>query len=100
MAVPNFLWEIITEGYQRSWGGTTYDLPPFYDELIPYVDDNESLVDYINLVACAGRMTATSRAAILDTISDPALEGSQNRVHKICLALYGACIIPEGAITR
>ena len=100
VAVPNFLWEIITEGYQRSWGGTTYDLPPFYDELIPYVDDNESLVDYINLVACAGRMTATSRAAILDTISDPALEGSQNRVHKICLALYGACIIPEGAITR
>ena len=100
VALPNFLWETITEGFQRSWGGTTYDLPPFYDELIPYADDNASLVDYINLVACAGRMTTASRTSILETISDPALEGPENRIHKICIALYGACIIPESAITR
>jgi len=102
VGTPNYLWSVITEGLRVGlWGaGYRYDHPPSYEALLPYAEDTAALLDHINLVACAGRMNANTRAILLEQLTSPYFANGKNLVEKVCLALYGAAISPEAAVSK
>ena len=102
VTLPNFLWGIITEGFQQPprTHHDGYNLPPFYDEFLPFANDHEALVDQLNLLFCGGRMELSSRNIILEALADSRFENSQRLEEKVQIAIYLAAICPESAITR
>jgi len=104
VAFPNYMWQLITQGFVGRRGGNFgYTHRPSYTELLPYVGDNETLLDHINLTLCAGRMRAGTRKLILETIGHPNFADPTDQavlVQKISLALYGAAISPAASITK
>lgn len=100
VAFPNLIWDTILNGQRAGNGGDRFQNIPVYDEFLPYVGDNEALVDHINLVACAGLMKPETRSIILQQLDDPYFANGQNPIEKIAVVLYSAFICPEGAVQK
>lgn len=94
ISVPNKLWEFLHQGMSPSYG-TTYSLD--FPEELPLAATPERLVDRMNLLLCAGRLSAVSRAVILNAVNDMPAAQTRARVH---LAVYLCLTAPEGAIQR
>ena len=58
--------------------------------------DHAALVDHVNLLVCAGGMTARTRGILLTALADPAL-GPKDRV---ALAVWTAMTSPEGVVQK
>jgi hypothetical protein len=54
-------------------------------------------VDHVNLLFCAGGMTAPTRSALVNQLNQVAADERLTRVH---LAVYVAATCPEGAVQR
>lgn len=94
VSLPNQLWTNVDQGINLH---AQYSFLSNYSNFIPYADDNEALLDYVNLVACAGNMSASNRSIIrssLETVE------SSDQVGKVKLALYLALMSPNGSIQR
>ncbi len=100
VSFPNLVWQILFEGFRRNHPQGQYHMRPSYQEFLPYADDTDALLDHINLVACAGRMTTGTRKILKEELANPAFDNGQNLIEKIGLALYGALISPEAAVQR
>jgi len=94
VSFPNQLWNHINEGFSLY---SRYHFPGDYSVLLQYADDHEALLDYINLVACAGHMTISNREIILSALNETDSEDDPGRVK---LALYLALMSPHGAVQR
>jgi uncharacterized protein (DUF1800 family) len=94
VSLPNRIWTIADRGfYMRG----RYHFTPDYNDFMPYLSDSDTLLDYINIVVCAGGMRAETRAIIKMNLTNTALS---DPVEKVRLAVYLALMSPEGAVQR
>ncbi|MEM6883436.1 MAG: DUF1800 domain-containing protein [Verrucomicrobiota bacterium] len=91
IAFPNRLWKITEQGFKFS----DYDFPPDWSALTPLANDIPALLDRVNLLFCAGTMSARSRE-IITTV----LQSTSDTTERIELAVYLAMICPEGACIK
>ncbi len=91
IAFPNRLWKITQQGFKFS----DYDFPPDWSGLTPLANDIPALLDRVNLLFCAGTMSARSRE-IINTV----LQSTSDTTERIELAVYLAMICPEGACIK
>ena len=94
ISFPNLLWEQTLRGFVLDG---SYDFPPDYADLLTLAGDTEALVDHVNLLFCAGGMTAPTRTALVSQLNQVAADEPLTRVH---LAVYVAATCPEGAVQR
>ncbi|MEM9481354.1 MAG: DUF1800 family protein [Verrucomicrobiota bacterium] len=94
VSFPNELWDIARDGFRLY---DRYHFGPDYGDFTPFASDPEALLDYVNLVACAGQMSATTRNLIKTQVETIPVENADDRVH---LAVYLALMCPEGAVQR
>lgn len=94
VSLPNRLWTIADRGFYISG---RYHFTPDYNDFMPYVDDSDTLLDYINVVVCAGGMRAETRSIIKTNLANTALS---DPVEKVRLAVYLALMSPEGSVQR
>ncbi len=103
VALPNHFWQTFLEGF-RSNGpesdAPNLDYPVNFSEALPFAENDEALLDYVNLTACGGRMSASTREFIRLSLQNTYYTRSRRIHQKIALALYGAFISPEGAIQQ
>ena len=93
VSFPNLLWDYLHEGFKSGW---TWNFPMDYRDPLLLAENPAALVDHIDLLICAGTMTARTRGIILTALSNPALS-QQDRV---ALAMWTAMISPEGVIQK
>ncbi|MCH7227511.1 DUF1800 family protein [Haloferula sp. A504] len=94
ISFPNLLWEYLNEGYASGW---SIRFDPDHHELLKVAGDHETLVDRVNLLLCAGNMSARTRTAILDAFAaTPDLTAKD----KVVVALWTTINSPEGATQR
>ena len=95
IAFPNRIWRTLEEGF------TFYDAYRQPLRLGPWRDlaaaDAARLVDRMNLLFCAGRMTLGTRATILNAVNQLSPEQTAERVR---VAAYLALVSPEGAVMK
>ncbi|MEM9081487.1 MAG: DUF1800 domain-containing protein [Verrucomicrobiota bacterium] len=94
VSFPNQLWSYADEGISL-WD--VYSDPADYSALLPYANDHDTLLDYVNLLACAGHMSAETRATIKSSLD---ATDANDQPGKVKLALYLALMSPNGAIQR
>jgi uncharacterized protein (DUF1800 family) len=91
---PNRFWKIADRGF-RIYG--RYQFTPDYEDFMPYLEDSDVLLDYLNIVVCAGGMSAKTRSIIKSNLANTAIS---DPVEKARLAVYLVMMSPEGAVQR
>lgn len=94
ISFPNLLWDQTLNGFVLDG---TYEFPPDYADLLNLAGDTDALADHVNLLFCAGGMTAPTRTALVSRLNQVAAHERLTRVH---LAVYVAITCPEGAVQR
>lgn len=92
LSFPNLMWELSNEGFTH-WSGYAFR-PDFRDE-IDLASDVEALIDHVNLLCCANRMSVGTRDILRN-----ALNAAPTPVDKARLSIYLALMSPEGAVQR
>jgi uncharacterized protein (DUF1800 family) len=93
ISFPNLLWDYLHEGFKSSWD---WQFPLDYSATLPLAENPAALVDHVDLLVCAGSMTARTRGILLTALSNPAL----GRKERVALAVWTAMSCPEGTIQR
>ncbi|MBC8128546.1 MAG: DUF1800 domain-containing protein [Gloeobacteraceae cyanobacterium ES-bin-144] len=94
IAFVNQLWDNTISGL-RLWD--TYSFNPDYRDLLEVAGNTPLLVDRANLLLCGGMMSATTRATILNMLSQiPAGDPLQ----RVQLTVFITSVCPEGAVQR
>jgi len=94
VSFPNELWDLINNGIE-SYNRFSY--PPDFIDLLGIATEVETLLDYVNVLCCSGRMSAKSREIILDALNQLDSTDLQGRVK---LALYLGIMSPEGSVQK
>ena len=94
VSFPNELWDTIDNGFE-NW--IYYSFAPDFKEYLSIATDAELLVDYVNLLCCAGQMSATTRSTILQTVNTLSESDLGGRVK---VAIYLGLMCPEGAVQK
>ncbi|MDA7891706.1 DUF1800 family protein [Akkermansiaceae bacterium] len=94
VSLPNRFWNIADRGFRVSG---RYQFTPDYGNFMPYLEDSDVLLDYLNVVVCAGNMGAKTRSIIKTNLANTAIS---DPVEKLRLAVYLAIMSPEGAVQR
>ena len=94
ISTPNRFWEIADRGFRING---RYHSTPSYGDFMPYLVDSDVLLDYLNIVVCAGGMGSQTRSIIKSNLANTAIS---DPVEKARLALYLAMMSPEGAVQR
>ena len=89
--MPNLLLDYMRNGFRSSWSWT---FPLDYHDSLLVADSAEALVDRVNLLVCAGNMTARTRSILLSQLANPNLTGHD----RTALAVWLAMVCPEGAV--
>jgi hypothetical protein len=93
VSFPNLLWDYLHDGFKSGW---EWEFPMDYSDTQLLADNPAALVDHIDLLGCAGTMTARTRGILLAALADPSLN-SQDRV---ALAIWTAMNSPEGVVQK
>jgi len=93
VALPNLLLDYMRNGFRSSWSWT---FPLDYHDSLLVADSAEALVDRVNLLVCAGNMTARTRSILLAQLANPNLTAHD----RTALAVWLAMVCPEGAIQQ
>ncbi len=93
VAFPNLLWDYLHDGFKSGW---TWEFPMDYRDTLLLAENPAALVDHVDLLVCAGTMTARTRAIMLGALSDPAL----SRKDRVALAIWNAMTSPEGVVQK
>lgn len=91
ISYPNRLWTYCTQGFRQNG----YDFPPDWSDLTAIAEDVSVLMDRVNLLFCAGGMSAASRRIITESVAS--IESLNERVQ---LAVFLALSCPEGACIK
>jgi len=94
ISFPNRLWQFMDEGF-RLW--ETYGFPLDLARERTLAATPERLVDHLNTIFCAGRMSAGTRSLILNAITQIPAEETAARAR---VAAYLAMVCPEGAVMK
>jgi uncharacterized protein (DUF1800 family) len=94
IAFVNRLWENTVSGLRLY---DTYAFNPDYRDLLEVAGNTALLVDRANLLICGGMMGATTRATILDMLSQVS---SSDPLQRVQLTVFLASACPEGAVQR
>ena len=94
ISVPNQLWDFLQRGIGSS-NGIAYPFDFAAEQALAATP--ERLLDRLNLLLCAGRLSAASRAIILDAVDEIPAADARSRTH---LAIYLCLTAPEGAVQR
>lgn len=93
VSFPNMLLDYLHDGFRSAWD---HRYPLDYRSNLLVAANPEALVDQVNLLICAGNMTARTRSILLTRLNDTAL--SQH--DRVALAIWLAMTCPEGAVQR
>jgi uncharacterized protein (DUF1800 family) len=93
VSFPNLLWDYIHDGLKSGW---TWEFPLDFRDPLRVAENSAALVDQMNLLICAGNMTARTRGIVLTALADPAL----SRQDRVALALWSAMTSPEGVVQK
>jgi hypothetical protein len=91
VSLPNLLLDYLHNGFRAS-GSQRFPLD--YRDSLLVAGSPEALVDRVNLLVCAGNMTARTRSILLAKLADPVLTAHD----RTALAIWLALTCPEGAI--
>jgi uncharacterized protein (DUF1800 family) len=93
VSFPNLMLEYLYGGFRSAYNWW-YPLD-FVDSLL-VAGNPQALVDQVDLLICAGNMTARTRGILLSKLVDPALTSHD----RVALAVWLAMTCPEGAVQR
>ena len=93
ISFPNLVWDYLHRGFRSSYD---WWYPLDYSGTLLLAENPAALVDHVNLLVCAGSMTARTRGLLLTALSNPALAGKE----RVALAVWTAMTCPEGAVQR
>ena len=93
ISFPNLIWEYLHRGFRSSYD---WWYPLDYSGTLLLAENPAALVDHVNLLVCAGTMTARTRGILLNAVSQPSLAMKE----RVALAVWTAMTCPEGAIQR
>ena len=93
VSFPNLLWDYLHDGFKSGW---TWEFPMDYGGTLLLAGNPDALVDHVNLLVCAGTMTARTRGILLAALADPAL----SRKDRVALAVWIAMTSPEGVVQK
>ena len=91
ISFPNRMWTICKDGFKQS----NYNYPPDWSDLTPLSNDVPALLDRVNLLFCAGTMSARSREIITTSV-----QSTGDATQRARLATYLALNCPEGACLK
>lgn len=94
IAFPNRLWSLVEDGFQL-WG--EYQFPLDLSRESALATSPGLLVDHLNTLFCAGRMSAATRSVILTAIQQLPADQPDARAR---IAAYLAIVSPEGAVMK
>ena len=99
IAMPNYLWEILSEGFPGGTGNDDDDRFALdFSTLTALADSTEALIDRMNLLFCAGRMSVATRDELIAAID--VLTADYLPQQKAVLAAYLTLCSPNGAILK
>ncbi|MEK7953697.1 DUF1800 family protein [Luteolibacter soli] len=93
ISFPNLIWEYLHRGFRSSYD---WWYPLDYSDTLLLAENPAALVDHVNLLVCAGSMTARTRGILLNAVSQSSLAPKE----RVALAIWTAMTCPEGAIQR
>ena len=93
ISFPNLLWDYLHDGFKSAWD---WQFPLDYSATLLLAENPAALVDHVDLLVCAGSMTARTRGILLTALSSPAL----NQKERVALAVWTAMTCPEGTVQR
>ena len=93
VSFPNLLWDCIHDGFKSGW---SWEFPLDYSDTLLLAENPAALVDHVDLLVCAGTMTARTRGILLAALADPALD----RKGRVALAVWTAMTCPEGVVQK
>ncbi|WP_193211797.1 DUF1800 family protein [Luteolibacter marinus] len=93
VSFPNLLWDYLHRGFRS---GYNWWYPLDSSAALLLADQPAALVDHVDLLACAGTMTARTRGILLNALDNPALD----RKERVALAIWTAMTCPEGSVQR
>ncbi|MES2922799.1 MAG: DUF1800 family protein [Verrucomicrobiota bacterium] len=93
VSFPNLLWDYIHDGFKSSW---TWQFPLDYSDTLLLGESPAALVDHVDLLVCAGSMTARTRGILLGALANPAL----SQKDRVALAVWTAMTSPEGVVQK
>lgn len=94
IAFPNRLWDIIENGF-NLW--QRYEFPLDLSTDASLASTPELLIDRLNTLFCAGRMSAATRSIIINAINQIPAEQTAARAR---VAAYLVMVSPEGAVMK
>lgn len=94
IAFPNRIWSLVESGFEL---GGEYQFPLDLSREASLASTPERLVDHLNLLFCAGRMTASTRSLILNAIQQIPASQPDARAR---IAAYLTMVAPEGAVMK
>jgi uncharacterized protein (DUF1800 family) len=93
VAFPNLLWDYMHDGFRSSW---SWAYPLDYSQSLLLAENPAALVDHIDLLVCAGNLSARTRGILLNTLSNPELPPKE----RVAVAVWTAMNSPEGVIQQ
>jgi hypothetical protein len=93
ISFPNLLWSYLHEGFNAAY---SWRYPLDWSAPLLLADQPAALVDHVDLLVCAGAMTARTRGILLAALDNPALSQKE----RVALAYWTALTCPEGTVQR
>lgn len=93
VSFPNLLWDYLHDGFKSAW---SWNFPLDYNQTLLLSENPAALVDQIDLLVCAGNLSARTREILLAQLANPSL----TQKDRIALALWTAINSPEGVVQR
>ena len=90
---PNLLWDYLHDGFKSGW---TWEFPLDFSDTLLLAENPAALVDHVDLLVCAGTMTARTRGIMLSALLNPAL----SQKDRVALAVWCAMTSPEGVVQK
>lgn len=93
VSFPNLLWDYLHDGFKA---GYSLNHPLDFSDALLLANQPGALIDHVNLLVCAGSLTARTRGMMLATLAQPDL----SQKDRVALAIWTAMTSPEGVVQR
>lgn len=93
VSFPNLMWDYLHDGFKSGW---QWNFPMDHGDPLLLASDPSGLVEHVNLLVCAGSMTARTRGILLSALANPSLSSKD----RVALAVWTAMSCPEGVVQR